>query len=68
MPLGAAAGLLNPLLTRIRGPLPESEHDIIGVAHDDHVAVRLPLTPHPDPRVERVVEIDVRQQRRSGGT
>ena len=42
----------------------ESHHDVIGEAHDDHVAVRLLLTPRLDPQVEDIVEVDVRQQRR----
>src|SRR5215469_550958 len=50
------------------GPLLESEHDVIGVAHDDHVAASLLVTPHPDPQVEYVVEINVREQRRNATT
>ena len=40
----------------------KSQHDVIGKAHDDHVALRALLTPDPDPQINHVMEIDVRQQ------
>src|SRR6516162_5079331 len=57
--------LPEPLSIR---PHLESEHNIVGEAHDDHVAVRLRTTPRPDPQVEYVVEIDVGEQRRNATT
>ena len=45
----------------------KSHHDVIGETHDDHVALRALPTPGLDPQVEDIVEIDVRQQRRSDG-
>ena len=39
-----------------------SNDEVVGVAHDDDVAVRLPLPPLLDPKVEDVVQVDVRQQ------
>jgi hypothetical protein len=46
----------------------KSEHDIIGEADNNHVALRLFLTPRPDPEVEYIMEVDVGQQRRSTAT
>jgi hypothetical protein len=43
----------------------KAQHDIISESHHDHVAVRTLLTPHPDPKVEHVMKIDVCQKRRS---
>jgi len=42
----------------------ESNHDVVRVPHDDHIAVRLLSTPCLSPQIERVMEIDIRQQRR----
>ena len=42
----------------------ESEHDIIRIANDDHLAARVLSTPGPDPQVKRVVKIDISQKRR----
>ena len=36
----------------------ESHDEVIGKAHDDHVAARVLLTPSLDPEVEHVVQID----------
>ncbi len=36
---------------------------IIGIAHDDHIAFGMPRTPLLHPQVERVMEIDIGQQR-----
>jgi hypothetical protein len=41
----------------------EPPDKVIGEANDDHVAVRLPLSPSVGPEVEDVVEVDVGQQR-----
>ena len=41
----------------------ESHDEVIGEAHDDDVAVRLPLPPSLDPEVEDVVQVDVGQER-----
>ena len=45
----------------------EAHHDVIGEAHDDHVAARPLLTPRLDPQVEDIMEVDVRQERRNDG-
>jgi len=42
----------------------ESNHDVIGIAHHDHIAVRTLLPPCLDPEIEDVMEVDIRQQRR----
>jgi len=41
----------------------ESSYEVIRKANDDDLSARLPLSPLPDPEVECVVEIDIRQQR-----
>ena len=43
----------------------EPDNEVISEPHDDHVAVGMPTPPLPDPPVEHVVEIDVREQRRN---
>src|SRR6266702_282049 len=43
---------------------PESEHDIVRVAYDDHLAARMLSTPRPHPQVKRVVKVDIGQKRR----
>ncbi|GEM_PF-751690 len=43
----------------------ESNDEVVRVAHDDHVALRLRRSPPLDPQVERIVQVDVCQQRRS---
>ena len=42
----------------------EAQHQIIGVAHDDHVAGGLVPSPAFGPEVENVVQVDVGKQRR----
>src|SRR5882757_9726222 len=42
----------------------ESNHDVVRVPHDDHIAVRLLSTPCLSPQIERVMKVDIRQQRR----
>src|SRR5262250_278604 len=44
-------------------PMLKSRHEVIGKANEDDLSARVPLSPLPDPEVECVVEIDVRQQR-----
>ncbi len=50
----------------------ESNHDVVGIPHDDHIAMRLLSTPCLDPQIKGVMKIDIRQQRRCtaalGGT
>ncbi len=41
----------------------EADHDVIGVAQDDHVAGRLPPSPAVGPQVEDVMQVDVGKQR-----
>jgi hypothetical protein len=42
-------------------PMLEPNDEVIGIAHDDHVALVL-AAPGLDPEIEHVVEVDVRQQ------
>src|SRR4029077_16278083 len=42
----------------------EADDEVVGVAHDDHVARGLTLSPAVGPEVEHVVQIDVGQERR----
>ena len=53
-----------PELVGIRFAL-ESNHDVVRESYHDHIAVRTLLTPRLDSRVEYVMKIDVRQERRS---
>ena len=41
----------------------EADNQIIGVAHDDHVAGGLVPSPARGPQVETVVQVDIRQER-----
>src|SRR5919109_4173919 len=41
----------------------EPGDEVVGEAHDDHVAARVPPSPPPGPQVKDIVEVDVRQQR-----
>ena len=41
----------------------EPGDEVVGEAHDDHVAARVPPPPPIGPQVKDIVEIDVRQQR-----
>jgi hypothetical protein len=43
----------------------EPNDEVIGETHDDHVTLRLRLSPLLDPKVEYVVQIDVGQKRRN---
>lgn len=43
----------------------ETNDEVVGVAHDDDVAARVPLSPSMNPDVEDAVQVDVRQQRRN---
>jgi len=42
----------------------ETDDDVVGVPHDDHVARGLPPSPEVGPEIEPVVQVDVGQQRR----
>ena len=42
----------------------ESNHDVVGVTHHDHIAVRTLLPPCLNLEIEDVMEVDIRQQRR----
>jgi hypothetical protein len=42
----------------------ESNHNVVRVPHDNHIAVRLLSTPCLSPQIERVMKVDIRQQRR----
>src|SRR5438093_9831207 len=44
-------------------PMLESDDEVVGKPDDHEVALRLPIPPSLDPEVERVVEIDIGQQR-----
>jgi len=44
-------------------PVLESDDEVIGKAHDNDVALRVPRSPSLDPEVEDIVQVDVRQQR-----
>jgi hypothetical protein len=40
----------------------ESNHDVVGVAHHDYIAVRPLLAPCLNPEIEDVMEVDIRHQ------
>ena len=40
----------------------ESDDEVVGVAHDDDFAARMPLPPLVDPLVQHVVQVDVDEQ------
>src|SRR5258708_12169850 len=42
----------------------ESNHDVVRVPHDDHIAMRLLSAPCLSPQIERVMKVDICQQRR----
>ena len=44
-------------------PVLEPGNPVIGIAHDDHVALGVAPPPLLDPQIERVVQVDVGQQR-----
>jgi hypothetical protein len=59
---------LEPLTHRIEEAtcvvlMLETGHQIIGVAHDDHVAPGLAPSPAFSPQIEYVVQIDVAEER-----
>ena len=37
----------------------KADDGVVGIAHDDHVAVRLGLAPSLDPQIVHVVQVDV---------
>src|SRR5215217_5230276 len=43
----------------------EADDEVVGVAHDDYLAARVPLSPLVGPEVEGVVQVDVGKQRRN---
>src|SRR6266478_2301294 len=45
------------------GLMLETDHQIIGIAHDDHVAGGLAPSPALGPEIENIVQVDVREQR-----
>src|ERR687897_3803567 len=42
----------------------KAQHAVVGETHDDHLAARVPPSPLLDPKVEDVVQVDVRKQGR----
>jgi hypothetical protein len=59
---------LQPLTHRLLeasgiGLMLKTDHDIIGIPHDDHVALGVAPSPALGPELEHVVQVDVRQQR-----
>src|SRR5271166_2056455 len=61
--------LLKPCAHHVEEPTSvslvlEPGHNVVGIAHDDHVAGRLALSPAVGPEVEGVVQVDVGKQRR----
>src|SRR5215207_1136539 len=59
---------LQPLAHRVPeapgvGLMLEAEYEIIGVAHDDHVARGLTPSPALGPQIEDVVQVDVGEER-----
>ena len=40
----------------------KAQHHVVGVAHDGYLPSRVPLSPLLDPQIERVMQVDVRQQ------
>jgi hypothetical protein len=45
----------------------ESNHDVVGITHHDHIAVRPLLTPCLNPEIEDVMEVDIRVAFGKGG-
>jgi hypothetical protein len=41
----------------------EADHEVIGIPHDDHVALCMFLPPPMDPHVQGIVQVDVGKQR-----
>src|SRR5664280_1915470 len=40
----------------------KADNEVVGKPHDDHVTVSLPPSPLPGPKIEDMVEVDVREQ------
>ena len=60
--------LLQPLAHRIPetpgvSPVLKPNDDVVGIAHDDHVAGSLAPSPAFGPEIEGVVQVDVGEQR-----
>jgi hypothetical protein len=67
VPVQLQRELLKPLAHRIPEPprirfALEARHDVIGIAHDDHLAGGLAPAPLVGPEVEDVVQEDIGQQ------
>jgi hypothetical protein len=65
--------VLEPLTHRIEKAtcvalVLEAGHQIVGITHDDHVALGFPPSPAFGPKVEDVVEVDVGEERRNGSS
>ena len=45
------------------GLMLEAHHNIVGIAHDDHVASGLPPSPAFGPEIEHIMQVDVGQER-----
>ena len=43
----------------------EPDDEVVSEPHDDHITVRVPASPPVDPLVEDIVQVHVREQRRS---
>src|SRR5260370_17034432 len=43
----------------------EADHHVIGIAHDDHVASGLALSPALGPQVQNVMQVDIAEERRN---
>src|SRR5690625_7075061 len=40
----------------------ESKYTVVRVTYDDHRTASMPTTPLPGPQIERIVQVDIRQQ------
>ena len=54
----------SEILTKTKrvGPVLESQHEVVSVAHDDYVATRVPFTPVLYPQIKNVVKIHIRKK------
>ena len=69
LPMKLKLELLEPHSHRVPeapsiGFMLEARHDVIGIAHDDHVAGGFTPPPSLGPEIEDVVQVDVGEQRR----
>jgi hypothetical protein len=42
--------------------MPETDNDVVGETHDDHITMGLPVPPVPGPQIKDVVQVDVGEQ------